>query len=118
MDERADKYINFIIDGTKQMNQVIFDLLEYSRVQTKAHEFGLIDMNTSLKQALRNLQASIKEKEAVITADPLPKLSADGIQITQLFQNLIGNALKFQKPEPPRRSMYLPVNRAMPGSSR
>ena len=99
MDERADKYINFIIDGTKQMNQVIFDLLEYSRVQTKAHEFGLIDMNTSLKQALRNLQASIKEKDAVITADPLPKLSADGIQITQLFQNLIGNALKFQKPE-------------------
>jgi len=99
MDERADKYINFIIDGTKQMNQVIFDLLEYSRVQTKAHEFGLIDMNTSLKQALRNLQASIKEKDAVITADPLPKLSADGIQITQIFQNLIGNALKFQKPE-------------------
>ncbi len=99
MDERADKYINFIIDGTKQMNQVIFDLLEYSRVQTKAHEFGLIDMNTSLKQALRNLQASIKEKDAVITADPLPNLSADGIQITQLFQNLIGNALKFQKPE-------------------
>ncbi|MFA5269866.1 MAG: PAS domain S-box protein [Methanoregula sp.] len=99
MDDRADKYINFIIDGTKQMNQVIFDLLEYSRVQTKAHEFGLIDMNSSLKQALRNLQASIKEKDAIITADPLPKLSADGIQITQLFQNLIGNALKFQKPE-------------------
>jgi len=99
MDERADKYINFIIDATKQMNQVIFDLLEYSRVQTKAHEFGLIDMNSSLKQALRNLQASIKEKEAIITADPLPNLSADGIQITQLFQNLIGNALKFQKPE-------------------
>jgi PAS domain S-box-containing protein len=98
MDERADKYINFIIDGTKQMNQVIFDLLEYSRVQTKAHEFGLIDMNSSLKQALRNLQASIKEKDAIITADPLPELSADGIQITQLFQNLIGNALKFQKP--------------------
>jgi len=99
MDERADKYINFIIDATKQMNQVIFDLLEYSRVQTKAHEFGLIDMNSSLKQALRNLQASIKEREAIITADPLPNLSADGIQITQLFQNLIGNALKFQKPE-------------------
>ena len=98
IDERADKYINFIIDGTRQMNQVIFDLLEYSRVQTKAHEFGLIDTGSSLKQALRNLQASIKEKDAVITAGPLPKLSADGIQITQLFQNLIGNALKFQKP--------------------
>ncbi len=98
IDERADTYINFIIDGTKQMNQVIFDLLEYSRVQTKAHEFGLIDTTISLKQALRNLRASIKEKDAIITADPLPELSADGIQITQIFQNLIGNALKFQKP--------------------
>ncbi len=97
LDERADKYINFIIDGTKQMNQVIFDLLEYSRVQTKAHEFGLIDTGSSLKQALKNLQVSIKEKDAIIIADPLPRLSADGIQITQLFQNLIGNALKFQK---------------------
>jgi len=98
IDERADKYINFIIDGTKQMNQVIFDLLEYSRVQTKAREFGLIDTGSSLSQALRNLQTSLKEKDAIVTSDLLPMLSADKIQITQLFQNLIGNALKFQKP--------------------
>ncbi len=98
IDERADKYINFIINGTKQMNQVIFDLLEYSRVQTKAREFGLINTGSSLNQALRNLQTSLKEKDAIVTSDLLPMLSADGIQITQLFQNLIGNALKFQKP--------------------
>ena len=98
LDERADKYIHFIIDGTRQMNQVIHDLLAYSRVQTKAHEFEFIDMNQSLKQALLNLQVSIQEKKAVIRTETLPWIYADGIQITQLFQNLIGNALKFQKP--------------------
>jgi len=99
IDERADKYIGFIVDGTKQMQQVIQDLLAYSRVQTKAHEFSLIDMNESLSQALSNLQVSIRDKRAQITADRLPHIFADGIQITQLFQNLIGNALKFQKPD-------------------
>ena len=98
IDERADKYIYFIIDGTKQMSQVIHDLLEYSRVETKAHEFEFIDLDQSLKQALRNLQVSIHEKNAVIRTLPLPGIYADGTQITQLFQNLIYNALKFQKP--------------------
>ncbi len=98
IDERADKYIKFIVDGTRQMNQVIHDLLAYSRVQTKAHEFEFIDVNQSLKQALLNLQTSIRDENAVIRTDTLPSVYADGIQITQLFQNLIGNALKFQKP--------------------
>ncbi len=99
IDERADKYIGFIVDGTKQMQQVIQDLLAYSRVQTKAHEFSLIDMNDSLNQALSNLQVSIRDKKAVINVDRLPDIFADGTQITLLFQNLIGNALKFQRPD-------------------
>ena len=98
LDERADKYLSFIVDGTNQMNRIIHDLLAYSRVQTKAQEFGFIDMNQPLNQALLNLQASIREKNAVIRRDPLPGIYADGTQITQLFQNLIGNALKFQRP--------------------
>ncbi|MDD1678498.1 MAG: PAS domain S-box protein [Methanomicrobiales archaeon] len=98
LDEKADLYINFILDGTKQMHQVIQDLLEYSRVQTKAVEFGLIDTNLSYEQALVNLHGSITRKEAIISKDHLPEILADGTQITQLFQNLIGNALKFQKP--------------------
>lgn len=97
IDEKADRYIDFILDGTKQMHQVIQDLLEYSRVQTTAREFGLIDTNKAYDQALRNLQGSIAKKEAIITKDHLPEIFADGIQITQLFQNLIGNALKFQR---------------------
>jgi PAS domain S-box-containing protein len=98
LDEKADLYINFILDGTRQMHQVIQDLLEYSRVQTKAREFGLIDTNQSYEQALRNLHGSITKKEAIISKGPLPEIVADNTQITQLFQNLIGNALKFQKP--------------------
>ena len=98
IDERADRYINFIIDGTNQMQQIILDLLAYSRVQTKAHEFDLIDANRALEQALRNLQVTIRDRGARVTVDgPLPEIFADGIQITQVFQNLIGNALKFQK---------------------
>ncbi|MCM2466854.1 AAA family ATPase [Methanoculleus oceani] len=99
IDERADKYIHFIVDGTRQMQQIIQDLLSYSRVQTRAHEFDLIDTNRSLDQALLNLHASIRDTHAVITKDPLPEILADNIQITQVFQNLIGNALKFHKPE-------------------
>ncbi|MEN6341855.1 MAG: PAS domain S-box protein [Methanospirillum sp.] len=99
LDERADRYINFIINGTNQMQQVIQDLLAYSRVQTKAHEFDLIDANLALEQALRNLQVAIRDRRASTTVDaPLPEIFADGIQITQVFQNLIGNALKFQRP--------------------
>ncbi len=98
LDEKADTYLHFILDGTRQMHQVIQDLLEYSRVQTKAHEFSQIDTNRSFKQALKNLHGSITQKEAIITHGPLPELMADETQITQLFQNLIGNSLKFQKP--------------------
>jgi PAS domain S-box-containing protein len=99
LDEKADRYINFIIDGTNQMQQVILDLLAYSRVQTKAHEFGLIDAHQAAEQALRNLQVSIRDRGAIVSVDGrLPEIYADGIQITQVFQNLVGNALKFQRP--------------------
>ncbi len=99
LDERADRYIDFIVDGTNQMQQIIQDLLAYSRVQTKAHEFDLIDTNRALEQALRNLQVTIRDRGANVTVEGhLPEIFADGIQITQVFQNLIANALKFQRP--------------------
>jgi PAS domain S-box-containing protein len=98
IDEKADKYIHFIVDGTKQMDQIIHDLLAYSRVQIRAQEFGLTDTNKALDQALSNLHSSIQARGAAITRDPLPEIYADSTQITLVFQNLIGNALKFQKP--------------------
>jgi len=99
LDAKADRYIDFILNGTNQMQQVIQDLLAYSRVQTKTHEFGLTDANLAVEQALRNLQAAVRDRQAVVgVAGQLPEIYADEIQITQVFQNLIGNALKFQRP--------------------
>ena len=80
------------------MQQMIQDLLTYSRVQTQVHEFVLIDSNTSLDLALSDLQVATREHNAVITNDPLPSIYADQEQITKMFQNLIGNAIKFHKP--------------------
>jgi len=98
LDERADKYIGFITDGTSRMQQMIQDLLTYSRVETQGHEFERTDSSASLDQALSNLQVLIEENKAVVTNDPLPEITADRDQITSLFQNLIANAVKFHKP--------------------
>jgi PAS domain S-box-containing protein len=98
IDEKADKYLDFITEGTLRMQQMIQDLLTYSRVQTQVHEFVSIDSNTSLDQALSDLQVATKEHHAIITNDPLPTIYADQEQITKMFQNLIGNAIKFHKP--------------------
>jgi len=99
IDEKADTYIDFITEGTTRMQQMIQDLLSYSRVQTQVHEFVSIDSNTSLDLALSDLQVATKEHNAVITNDPLPSIFADQEQITKMFQNLIGNAIKFHKPD-------------------
>jgi PAS domain S-box-containing protein len=102
LDQDAEDFIDFAVDGSKRMKQLINDLLQYSRVGTHGKPFSLIDMETVLDKSLFNLQVSIKENQAVITHDPLPKVFGDDIQLTQLFQNLIGNAIKFRgkrKPE-------------------
>ncbi len=98
IDEKADTYIEFITEGTTRMQQMIQDLLAYSRVQTQVHEFVLIDSNASLDLALSDLQVAIKEHNAIITSDPLPSIFADREQITKMFQNLVGNAIKFHQP--------------------
>jgi light-regulated signal transduction histidine kinase (bacteriophytochrome) len=77
-------------------------MLEFSRVATRGHEFKPVEADTALKQALWNLKAAIEESHANVTFDPLPVVNADSGQLTQLFQNLIGNALKFRRQEPPR----------------
>jgi PAS domain S-box-containing protein len=98
LDERADKYISFITEGSLRMQHMIQDLLLYSRVETQAHEFVKMDSNESLEQAVTNLRVLIQENKPVITNDPLPEIIADSEQITLLFQNLIGNAIKYHKP--------------------
>jgi PAS domain S-box-containing protein len=102
LDESAQEYFAYIIDGAKRMQELIQDLLVYSRIGTRGQEFALVDCNVALSLALSNLHIAIAQSKAIITHDPLPKLLADKTQIVQLFQNLIGNAIKFCRQEPPQ----------------
>ncbi|MDQ2100762.1 MAG: PAS domain S-box protein [Tychonema bourrellyi B0820] len=95
LDTKADKYINYVVDGASRMQQLINDLLAYSRLGTRAQEFDIADCNAAVAQSLCNLQIAIAEKNAIITYESLPTVMADEFQLVQLFQNLIGNAIKF-----------------------
>lgn len=101
LDAKADKYINYIVDGASRMQQLINDLLAYSRLGTRAQEFEAADCNAAVQQSLSNLQIAIAEKNAVITYESLPTVMADEFQLVQLFQNLIGNAIKFCRQDVP-----------------
>lgn len=102
LDEKADKYINYIVDGATRMQQLINDLLTYSRVGRQKLELTTTDCNAVLEQIFRNLQVTIMESNGVITYDSLPTVMADTAQLTQLFQNLIANALKYHGEDPPK----------------
>ena len=101
LDGNADEFIGFAVNGAARMQQLINDLLTYSRVGTKGREFEPTDCEIVLQQSLKNLQIAIEEKQAIVSHDPLPTVMADNVQLGQLFQNLIGNAIKFQGTEPP-----------------
>ena len=102
LDAKADKYIGYIVEGATRMQQLINDLLSFSRVGTKAKEFEAIACEAVLSKVLSNLRVAITESRSVVTHDPLPTVMGDEIQLIQLFQNLIGNAIKFHREEPPR----------------
>jgi PAS domain S-box-containing protein len=96
LDSDADEFIAFAIDGATRMQALINALLTYSRVGTQAKEFGPTDCDAVLDTILAGLKAAIEDSSAVITRDPLPMLMGDGTQLGQLFQNLIGNGIKFR----------------------
>ena len=101
LDEKADKYINYIVDGATRMQQLINDLLAYSRLGTQGKKFELADCNAAVQQSLRNLQIAIAEKKAAIACDAMPTVMADESQLVQLFQNLIANSIKFCRQDIP-----------------
>ncbi len=96
LDADANEFIGFAVDGAKRMQQLINDLLAYSRVGTRGRPFEPVDSGKVLAETLSNLQLAIRESGAIVTYDDLPTVMADPTQLGQLFQNLIGNALKFR----------------------
>ena len=102
LDSDADEFIAFAVDGASRMQRLIQDLLAYSRVGTKGKDLLDISSETALQQALINLRGAIKDSGALVTHDPLPTVLADETQLIQLFQNLVGNAIKYQRPGIPK----------------
>jgi PAS domain S-box-containing protein len=112
-DGDSREFMGYIVDGAARMKQLIEDLLAYSRVGTKGKEFREVQVEESLRRAVSNLRAAIEEAGAAVTWDALPAVMADDSQLTQLFQNLIGNALKFRSASVPRIHVF--VSRQDPG---
>ncbi len=101
-DTKADEFIDYIIDDVKRMQALINDLLEYSRIEAKGKVFRATNCSVALEEAFYNLRSVIEETAADITYDLLPTVMADAPQLKRLFQNLIGNAIKFGGKERPR----------------
>jgi PAS domain S-box-containing protein len=102
LDEDADQFIFFIVDSVVRMQNLINDLLSYSRIETRGGDFESVDCQVVLDDVLHTLQIKVEENDAVITHGPLPTVQADKVQLFQLFQNLISNAIKFRSDKPPR----------------
>jgi light-regulated signal transduction histidine kinase (bacteriophytochrome) len=102
IDDKADKYIYFTVDGAARMQVLINDLLEFSRVNTRAEEPEPTDCEFVLNQALSNLNLYITENKATVSYGSLPKVMADSTQLGQVFQNLIINGIKFHSEEAPK----------------
>jgi light-regulated signal transduction histidine kinase (bacteriophytochrome) len=103
LDERADQYIEFAVDGAKRMQVLINDLLAFSRVGRVGATDTVVAMDDAVRDAQRNLAAAIEEAGATVSVDgPLPQVRGDRSLLTALLQNLIGNAIKFTGDEQPR----------------
>ena len=107
LDDRADQYIEFAVDGAKRMQQLINDLLTFSRVGRSAPAaegtHPTADLAECLRRALVSLETAVEESGAVVTADPLPVVPGQAGLLTQLLQNLVANAVKFRAPDRPPR---------------
>jgi light-regulated signal transduction histidine kinase (bacteriophytochrome) len=102
LDEDADEFIGFAVDGANRMQMLINDLLAFSRVETRGKPLEPTDCEAVLSHTLADLAAMVQETRAVVTHDPLPTVPADAVQMGQIFQNLLINALKFKGRETPK----------------
>ena len=114
LDADADEFIAFAVDGASRMQRLIQDLLTYSRVGTKGRDLRHTSSEDALEQAVVNLRGSVEGSGALVTHDSLPTVLADEMQLTQLFQNLIGNAIKYHNPGTP----HVHISAAMNGDKK
>jgi len=117
LNEQSLDYVNRIEKSAARMQMLLTSILDYSRVSTKATPFKTVDLNKTVEVALSNLEIAIKKKAATVEVDRLPSIEGDRVQMIQLFQNLIGNALKYHREdEPPVAKIYSkPVSEGTPG---
>ncbi len=101
LDDKARTYIHFAVDGARRMRLIILDLLEFSRVGKYQSEPKIVDLNISLKECIGFLKSSIEETGAEITSDDLPEICSFASPIGQIFQNLLGNSIKYRKDDVP-----------------
>jgi light-regulated signal transduction histidine kinase (bacteriophytochrome) len=102
LDERADRYIRYASEGARRMQRLVADLLAYSRVGSQGKELTTVSSQVVLDRVLALLQEQLVNAGAAVAYDALPAVQADELQLGQLFQNLIGNAVKFRSDKPPR----------------
>ncbi len=102
LDDKADKYIHFAVEGACRMQNLIYDLLEFSRVARNTREPETVNCEFILTQALSNLKLMIRDNKATVSQDPLPDVMADSTQLVQVFQNIIMNGIKFHGDEAPK----------------
>ena len=102
LDHDANEFINFAVEGAKRLDNMINDLLEYSKITNKEKEFVPLKLENVLEEALMNLVVQIEESKAVITYDPLPTVNGDEKLLVMLFQNIIANAIKYRRNEIPK----------------
>ena len=102
LDENAQSYIRYAVDGATRMKNLVSDLLDYSRVETQGKPLEPTCAADACSEAIEDLRLAIEESNAKVTVDPLPTIQADQAQLVRLFQNLIGNAIKYRGESPPK----------------
>ncbi len=107
IDDQSQEYLERIISATKRMRNLIEGLLTYSQASTKQQDFKYVHLTKIIKEALKDLEVVIENSHGEVAVDKMPKIEADPLQMSQVFQNLIGNSLKFHRPGiPPQIRIY------------
>ncbi|MFC4440309.1 ATP-binding protein [Halostagnicola sp. GCM10023398] len=106
LDEDGEEFLEYAIDGSKRMKEMIDGLLEYSRVNTQGKPLEPVDLNDIVTDARKNLEIQIRESNADIECDELPRVNGDASQLRQLFQNLFSNAIEYSGDQPPRVDVF------------